>query len=56
MVEFNDHTWIEEPAWSHKGLQGVALHKSHGVLKLREGRESQNVIKMFIVHILATAV
>ena len=56
MVEFNDHTRIEEPARSHEGLQGVALHKSHGVPKLKEGGERWNFIKTFIVHILATTV
>ena len=49
LVEFNYHTRIEELTWSHKELQGVALHKPHGVPKLREGGEGQNVIKVFIV-------
>ena len=56
MVEFDDHTRIEEPVWSHEGFQGVALHKPHGVPKLREGGESRDVIKIFIVQILATAI
>ena len=49
LVEFDYHTRIEELAWSHKGFQGVALHKPHGVPKLREGGEGPNVIKVFIV-------
>ena len=39
LVEFDYHTRIEELAWSHKGFQGVALHKPHGVPKLKEGCE-----------------
>ena len=34
----------------------VALHKSHGVLKLREGSEGRKVIKMLIMWVIATAV
>ena len=49
MVEFDDHKRIEELAWSHKRLQGITLHKSHRVSKLREGCESQNVIEILIV-------
>ena len=48
LVEFDCHTWIEELAWSHKGIEGVVLHKSHGVPKLKEGGEGQNVIKVLI--------
>ena len=55
MVEFDDHTRIEEPAWSHEGLQGVPLHKPNGVSKLGEGRESQNTIKIRIMQIFSTA-
>ena len=49
LVEFDYHTRIEELTWSHKGFQGVALHKPHGVPKLREGGEGWNVIKVLIV-------
>ena len=56
VVEFDDHTRIEELTWSHAGLQGVALYKSHGVSNLREGAESRNVIKIFIGKILFIAV
>ena len=56
VLEFDDHTRIEELAQSHEGLQGVVLHKSHGVRKFREGGEIQNVIKIFILQILATVV
>ena len=49
LVEFDYHTQIEELAWSHKGFQGVALHKPHGVPKLKEGDEGRNVVKVLIV-------
>ena len=49
LVEFDYHMRIEELAWSYEGLQGVALHKPHGVPKLREGGEGRNVIKVLIV-------
>ena len=56
MVKFDDHMQIEEPAQSHEGLQGITLHKSHRVSKLKEGCESRNVIEILIVQILATAI
>ena len=49
LVEFDYHTRIEEQVWSHKGFQGVALHKPHGVPKLKEGDKGQNVIKVLIL-------
>ena len=56
MVELDNHMWIEEPVWSHEGLQGVPLHKPHGASKLEEGRESRNIIKILIIQILSTIV
>ena len=49
LVEFDYHTRIEELTWSHKWLQGVALHKPHGVSKLRKGGEGWNVIIVLIM-------
>ena len=49
LLEFDYHMRIEELAWSHKGFQGVALHKPHGIPKLREGNKGWNVIKVLIV-------
>ena len=49
LVEFDNHTRIEELTWIHEGLQGLTLHKPYGVPKLREGGEGQNVIKVLIV-------
>ena len=49
LVEFDYHTWIEELTWSHTGLQVVALHKPHGIPKLREDGEGRKVIKELIV-------
>ena len=34
MVELNDHSGVEEPTWGHKRLQGVPLHKPHGISEL----------------------
>ena len=56
MVEFDDYARIKEPTQSDEGLQGVSLHKPHGVLKLGEGRESWNIIKILIMKILSTTV
>ena len=49
LVEFDYHTRIEELMWSHKGLQVVTLHKSHGFSKLKEGGEGRKVIKVLIM-------
>ena len=56
MVEFDDHVRIKELVQSHERLWGVLLHKPHGVSKLGEGRENQNIIKILIMQILSTAV
>ena len=48
-VELDYHTRIEELVWSYKGFQGVALHKPHGIPKLRKGDEGRNVIKVLIM-------
>ena len=35
MVELDDHPGVEEPTRGHKNLQGVPLHKPHGISELR---------------------
>ena len=40
MVELNDHPGVEESTWGHKMLQGVPLHKPHGISKLGIGSKS----------------
>ena len=55
MVEFDNHARIEELARSHEGLHIIPLRKPHGVSKLGEGRESQNIIKILIMQILSIA-
>ena len=34
MVELDDHMGVEEPVRGHKRLQGVPLHKPHGISEL----------------------
>ena len=37
LIELDDYAGIEELVRTHEGLQGVSLHKPHGVSKLRKG-------------------
>ena len=55
MVEVDNHPGVEE-SWGHKMLQGVPLHKPHGISKLRIGSKSWKIIICFVVHFLGTAI
>ena len=56
MVELNDHPGVEESMWGHKMLQGVPLHKPHGISELRICSKSWKIIICFVVHFLGTAI
>ena len=56
LIELDDHSGIEKPAWSHERLQGVPVHKKHGVSKLGKGGKSKYVIKDLIVQVLGTTI
>ena len=40
MVELNDHPRVEKLVRGHKRIQGVLLHKPHGISKLGIGGKS----------------
>ena len=56
VVEINDHSGIEKLARGHERLQGVPLHKPHGISKLGKGSCSRYVIKSLILQFLGTAI
>ena len=56
MVELNDHPGVEKLVRGHKRLQGVPLHKPHGISELGIGSKSWKIIKCFVVHFLGTAI
>ena len=56
MVELDDHQGVEEPARGHKMLQGVPLHKSHGISDLGISREGWKIIICLVVHFPGTAI
>ena len=56
MVELNNHPGVEKPARGHKRLQGVPLHKPHGIFELGIGSKSWKIIISFGVHFLGTAI
>ena len=56
MVELNDHSEVEESTWGHKMLQGVPLHKPHGISKLGSDNKNWKIIICFAVHFLGTAI
>ena len=56
MVELNDHPGVEKPVRGHKRLQGVPLHKPHGISELGIGSKSWKIIICFTVHFPGTAI
>ena len=54
--ELNDHPWVEKPAWGHERLQGVPLHKLHGIRELRKGEKIRYIIKGLIVQLFGTTI
>ena len=56
MIELNDHSGVEKPARGHERLQGVPLHKPHGILELGKGGCSRYVIKSLVVQLLGIAI
>ena len=56
MVELNDHLWVEKSARGHKRLQGVLLHKPHGISELGIGSKSWKIIVCLAVHFPGTAI
>ena len=56
MVELDDHPWVEEPAWGHKRLEGVPLHKPHGISELGICSRGWKIIICLVVHFLGTAI
>ena len=56
MVELDDHPGVEESARDHKSLQGVPLHKPHGISKLENGSEGWRIIICLTIHFLGTAI
>ena len=56
MVELDDHPGVEEPTWGHKRLQGVQLHKPHGIFELGIDSEGWKIIICLVVYFLGTAI
>ena len=56
LVKLYDHTGVEKPTWSHERLQGVPVHKPHGVSELGRGGKSRDVIIYLIVQVLSTTI
>ena len=54
--ELNDHSRVEKPARGHERLQGVPLHKPHGISELEKGRKTRYVVKGLIVKLFGTAI
>ena len=56
MVELDDHPGVEEPARGHKRLQGVPLHKPHGISELGIDSKSWKIIICLVVHFPGTII
>ena len=56
LIKIDDHTGVENLAWSHERLQGVPMDKPHGVSKLEKGGKSIYVIKGLIVQVLGATI
>ena len=44
MVELDDHLGVEKFARGHKSLQGVPLHKPHGIIELEFSNKRWKII------------
>ena len=56
MVEIDDHPRVEELARGHKRLQGVPLHKPHGISKLGICSKSWKIIICLTVQFPGTTI
>ena len=56
IIELDDHPGVEEPARGHKRLQGVSLHKLHGISKLEIGSKGSKIIICLTVHFPGTTI
>ena len=56
MVELDDYPGVEESTQGHKRLQGVPLHKPHGISKLGICSKSWKIIICLVVHFPGTAI
>ena len=56
MVDLNDHPRVEKPARGHKRLQGVPMHKPHGISELGIGSKSSKIIICLTVHFPDTVI
>ena len=56
LIKLDDHTGVEKSAWSHERLQGVSVHKPHGVFDLGKGSKSIYVIKDLIMQVLCPTI
>ena len=56
MVELDDHPRVEELGRGYKRLQGVPLHKPHGISKLEIGCKGWKIIICLAVHFPCIAI
>ena len=56
VIELNDHPGVEKPTRGHKRLQGVPLHKPHGISQLRICSKSWKIIICLTIHFPGTAI
>ena len=56
VIELNDHPGIEKSARGHERLQGVPLHKPHGISELGKGDKIRYVVKDLVVQLFGTAI
>ena len=54
--ELNDHSWVEKLAWGRERLQGVPLHKTHGISEPGKGRKIRYVVKGLVVQLFSTTI
>ena len=56
VIELNDHPRVEKPARGHERLQGLPLHKPHGISELEKGGKIIYVLKDLIVQLFGTTI
>ena len=56
VIELNDHPGIEKLVRGHERLQGVPLHKPHGIYGLEKEGKIRYVIKGLVVQLFGTTI
>ena len=56
VIKLNDHPGVGKPARGHERLEGIPLHKLHGISKLGKSGKIGYVVQDLVVQLIGTAI